>query len=149
MKNHIILTMTVAAFTLAIGAPAQSTEGHFHPKGKPPSAHTLKLFEQAKATLPFSDRQDFEEYKKGFIAAPEYKKIMADAGNVAWDMERYEFLLEPEKINSVHPSMLRVSELNLNFGLYEVIPGIYQVRGFDLANITFIKGKTGWIVLIH
>ena len=108
--------------------------------------HTLKLFEQAKATLPFSDRQDFEEYKKGFIAAPHYKKIMADAGNVAWDMERYEFLLEPENINSVHPSMLRISQLNMNFGLYEVIPGIYQVRGFDLANITFIKGKTGWIV---
>ena len=146
MKKHISLAMTVAAFTLAIGAPAQSAGEHFHPKGKPPSTHTLKLFEQARATLPFSDRQDFEEYKKGFIAAPESKKIMADAGNVAWDMERYEFLLEPENINSVHPSMLRISQLNMNFGLYEVIPGIYQVRGFDLANITFVKGKTGWIV---
>jgi alkyl sulfatase BDS1-like metallo-beta-lactamase superfamily hydrolase len=41
---------------------------------------------------------------------------------------------------------VRQSQLNMNFGLYEVIPGIYQVRGFDLANITFIKGNTGWIV---
>jgi alkyl sulfatase BDS1-like metallo-beta-lactamase superfamily hydrolase len=61
-------------------------------------------------------------------------------------MERYEFLDEPEKIDSVHPSLLRISELNNNYGLYEVIPGIYQVRGFDLANLTFVRGDTGWIV---
>jgi alkyl sulfatase BDS1-like metallo-beta-lactamase superfamily hydrolase len=121
-------------------------EDHFHPKGKEPSEHTLKIFEQARQTLPFSDRQDFEEWERGFIARREDLKIMADAGNVAWDMERYLFLDEPEKINSVHPSMLRISELNNNYGLYEVIPGIYQVRGFDLAQITFVKGKTGWIV---
>ena len=119
---------------------------HFHPKGKMPSEHTLKIFKDARSTLPFADKKDFEEQKKGFIAAPKSKIIMADAGNVAWDMERYEFLDHPEKINSVHPSMLRISQLNQNFGLYEVIPGIYQVRGFDLANMTFIKGKTGWIV---
>jgi alkyl sulfatase BDS1-like metallo-beta-lactamase superfamily hydrolase len=119
---------------------------HFHPKGKPPSEHTIAKLVQARATLPFSDKQDFEEYKKGFIAAPKYKKIMADAGHVAWDMERYQFILEQDSFDSIHPSMLRNSQLNMNYGLYEVIPGIYQVRGFDLANITFVKGKTGWIV---
>ena len=46
----------------------------------------------------------------------------------------------------MHPSLLRMSKLNMNFGLYEVIPGIYQVRGFDLAQLTFVKGETGWIV---
>jgi alkyl sulfatase BDS1-like metallo-beta-lactamase superfamily hydrolase len=121
-------------------------EDHFHPKGKRPSEHTLKIFEEARSTLPFSDRQDFEEEERGFIARPESGIIMADAGNEAWNMDRYEFLLNPDEIDSVHPSMLRMSELNMNFGLYEVIPGIYQVRGFDLANITFIKGETGWIV---
>ena len=125
--------------------PMGEAVGHFHPKGKAPSEHTKKVLEQARARLPFADRQDFEEEEKGFIAAPKSKKIMADAGNVAWDMERYEFL-ESDDIDSIHPSMLRQSRLNMNFGLYEVIPGIYQVRGFDLANITFIKGKTGWIV---
>jgi len=130
----------------AVTSSAVLAEGHFHPKGKAPSQHTLKIFEQARATLPFADRQDFDEQKKGFIAAPKSMKIMADAGHVAWDMERYQFLQNPDSINSVHPSMLRISQLNMNFGLYEVIPGIYQVRGFDLANITFVKGKTGWIV---
>jgi alkyl sulfatase BDS1-like metallo-beta-lactamase superfamily hydrolase len=111
-----------------------------------PSKYTIAIFEEARKTLPFSDKQDFEEETKGFIAAPESKKIMADAGHVAWDMERYEFLVDGDKYNSIHPSMLRNSQLNLNFGLYKVVDGVYQVRGFDLANITFMKGKTGWIV---
>jgi alkyl sulfatase BDS1-like metallo-beta-lactamase superfamily hydrolase len=132
--------------SLAALAFSQDDFGHFHPKGKPPSEHTLKMFEEARQSLPFADRQDFEEWERGFIARREDLKIMADAGNVAWDMERYLFLDEPDKINSVHPSMLRISELNNNYGLYEVIPGIYQVRGFDLANVTFVRGKTGWIV---
>jgi alkyl sulfatase BDS1-like metallo-beta-lactamase superfamily hydrolase len=127
-------------------APAETAAGHFHPKGKPPSEHTLAVFEEARNTLPFEDRQDFEEWESGFIAGREELQIMADAGNVAWDMDRYQFLNEPESIDSVHPSLLRISQLNNNFGLYEVIPGIYQVRGFDLAQITFIKGETGWIV---
>ena len=66
---------------------------------------------------------------------------MADAGNVAWDMERYDWLVEGENFESIHPSTERQSKLNMNYGLYEVIPGFYQVRGFDLANMTFVKGK--------
>ena len=71
---------------------------------------------------------------------------MADAGHVAWDMEKFDFILEQDDFDSIHPSLLRQSKLNMNYGLYEVIPGIYQVRGFALANITFVRGKTGWIV---
>jgi alkyl sulfatase BDS1-like metallo-beta-lactamase superfamily hydrolase len=119
---------------------------HFHPKGKAPSSHTLAVLDEARSTLPFSDRQDFEEWERGYIAGREELQIMADNGNVAWDMERYQFLNDPEAINSVHPSLLRISQLNMNFGLYEVIPGIYQVRGFDLAQLTFVRGETGWIV---
>ena len=145
-NSHTLAIGTLVSISLLITAAASGQEEHFHPKGKPPSKFTLELYEQARATLPFSDRQDFAEQKRGFIARPASGKIMADAGNVAWDMDRYEFLREGEKINSVHPSMLRISQLNLNFGLYEVIPGIYQVRGFDLANISFVRGKTGWIV---
>jgi alkyl sulfatase BDS1-like metallo-beta-lactamase superfamily hydrolase len=73
-------------------------------------------------------------------------KIKADAGHVAWDMERFQFLDQQEEFDSIHPSLLRQAVLNNNYGLYEVIPGIYQVRGFDLSNITFVRGKTGWIV---
>jgi len=142
----LVVWLAAAALTTSLPANAQSDFGHFDPKGKPPSEHTLKVFEEARKSLPFSDRRDFKEQERGLIAERKDLKIMADSGNVAWDMERYQFLNEPEKINSVHPSLLRMSQLNMNFGLYEVIPGIYQVRGFDLAQITFVKGKTGWIV---
>jgi alkyl sulfatase BDS1-like metallo-beta-lactamase superfamily hydrolase len=121
---------------------------HFDPKGKMPSKYTVEFQKHMKKTLPFDDKRDFEEAKKGFIAAPTYKQIMAEAGNVAWDMESYEWLLQGEDYNSIHPSLQRQAILNMAYGLYEVVPGkIYQVRGYDLANISFIKGKTGWIVI--
>jgi alkyl sulfatase BDS1-like metallo-beta-lactamase superfamily hydrolase len=79
--------------------------------------------------------------KKGFIAAPESWVIKGEAGNVVWDIERYKFLMDGKDFDSIHPSLKRQSTLNMNYGLYEVIPGFYQVRGFDLANITFVRGK--------
>ncbi len=65
---------------------AESIDKHFHPKGKPPSEHTLAVRAQQAANLPFSDERDLEEQARGFIAAPSYTQIMADAGHVAWDM---------------------------------------------------------------
>ena len=148
---------TAAAFTIAghmlldenpaMAQQAASPKGHFHPKGKPPSKHTLEVLRKARETLPFSDKKDFEEQEKGFIAPMEDLKIMADAGHVAWDMERYQFLLEADDFDSIHPSLARQSKLNMNYGLYEVIPGIYQVRGFDLSDISFVRGDKGWIVI--
>ncbi|WP_425043627.1 alkyl/aryl-sulfatase [Primorskyibacter sp. S87] len=126
---------------------AAPLEGHFHPKGKGPSEHTRRVLDEARRTLPFSDTQDFDEQKRGLIAEMPDKKIMADAGHVAWDMERFDFLNTDEDFDSIHPSMQRISRLNQNYGLYEVIPGIYQVRGFDLSDISFVRGKTGWIVI--
>jgi alkyl sulfatase BDS1-like metallo-beta-lactamase superfamily hydrolase len=120
---------------------------HFHPKGKAPSTFTIELQGGLRATLPFEDKRDFEEARRGFIAAPPFKQIMAEAGNVAWDMASYEWLLQDQQFDSINPSLQRQAILNMAYGLYEVVPGrIYQVRGFDLANISFIKGDTGWII---
>jgi len=131
-------------------AQAQGTAaplaGHFHPKGKAPSQSTLDVLRQARGALPFDDTRDLEEQKKGLIARMPDLKIMADAGHVAWDMERFQFLDRQDDFDSIHPSLLRQSKLNNNYGLYEVMPGIYQVRGFDLSDISFVRGKTGWIV---
>ncbi|MBS0629442.1 MAG: MBL fold metallo-hydrolase [Verrucomicrobia bacterium] len=126
---------------------SSNAKQHFHPLGNLPSKYTIELRNGLKATLPFDDFEDFEEAKRGFISAPTYKQIMADAGNVAWDMGSYEFLLKGQDFESINPSLQRQAILNMGYGLYEVVPErIYQVRGFDLANITFIKGDTGWIV---
>ena len=140
------------AFVLNAGSALAQTDHaaagpHFDPKGTLPSTYTIELRKGVSATLPFADKRDFDEAKKGFIAEPPFTKIMADAGNVAWDMGRYQWLLQGKDFPSIHPSLQRQAVLNMAYGLYEVVPGkIYQVRGFDLANISFIKGDTGWIV---
>ncbi len=148
ISSSIAIAMcTVLAFITSIAAANSSTSTHFDSKGKLPSKYTIEYQKNLRLSLPFEDRQDFEEMKKGFIAAPKYRKIMADAGNVAWDMGKYDFLLkEGQNYDSINPSLQRQAILNMNYGLYEVMDGVYQIRGFDLANITFIKGKTGWII---
>jgi alkyl sulfatase BDS1-like metallo-beta-lactamase superfamily hydrolase len=76
--------------------PSAPLQGHFHPKGKAPSKFTQEVLKQAKAALPFADTRDFEEQKRGLIAPMQDLKIAADAGHVAWDMERFRFLDEKE-----------------------------------------------------
>ncbi|MFU8763643.1 MAG: MBL fold metallo-hydrolase, partial [Haliea sp.] len=134
----------ILALGFALGADAAQ---HFHAKGEGPSEHTRKLQQSLRASLPFEDTIDFEESRRGFIAAPDSRQILDSAGNVVWDLGSYEFLLSGESFDSIHPSLQRIATLNMNFGLYEVVPDfIYQVRGFDLANLTLIRGDTGWIL---
>jgi len=142
VTGHLVLDDSPAQAQNAV-APLK---GHFHPKGKAPSKHTLDVLKKSAAGLPFSDTRDFDEHKRGLIAPMPDLKIMADAGHVAWDMERFQFLHQQADFDSIHPSLLRQSRFTTNYGLYEVIPGIYQVRGFDLSDISFVRGKTGWIV---
>ncbi len=153
MRLHTV--SLIAILTVAYSCTPQAekvtsnseiADNHFDPKGKAPSEATIKKWNELKNKMPFEDVRDFAEQKKGFIAAPEYKEIMADAGHVAWSMGKYDFLLEGEDFESIHPSLQRQAILNTNYGLYEVMDGIYQVRGFDLANITFVRGDKGWIV---
>jgi alkyl sulfatase BDS1-like metallo-beta-lactamase superfamily hydrolase len=120
---------------------------HFHDLGKLPSASTAAAHHAARSALPFDDRRDFDEAARGFLAAPSSRQIMAENGQVAWDIGSYDFLLDGVEFESVHPSLQRQALLNMAYGLYEVVPGrIYQVRGFDLANISFVRSDTGWIV---
>jgi len=146
--SAMLLLMAVACNTGPGGSDStpEVTSEHFDPRGKPPSEQTLRAIEQDSADLPFSDRRDFEEADKGFIAEPESWRVTDESGNVVWDLDRYDFYRSDTDFPSVHPSLQRQSRLLMKAGLYEVIPGFYQVRGFDLANMTFVEGETGWIV---
>lgn len=127
-------------------AAAAPVEGHFHPKGKAPSEFTKQVLRKARETLPFADERDFAEQKRGLIATMKVKQIKNDQGGIAWDMNQFEFLDKQKDFDTIHPSLHRIARLNNNYGLYEVTPGIYQVRGFDLAQTTFVRGKKGWII---
>ena len=96
VSTRIALTLalvfaTAAPLAVAAGdgggaaSPGAVNGKHFDPKGTLPSKFTIELRKGVSATLPFEDKRDFDEAKKGFIAEPPYKKIMADAGHVAWD----------------------------------------------------------------
>lgn len=114
---------------------------------KPPTTFTEAAQAQVRQSLPFNDRADFDRVEKGLIKRPDNLVIKNDDGSVAWQLGAYDFLKATQDIPSVNPSLLRQAQLNLSYGLFKVTDGIYQVRGYDLANTTFIEGKTGWIVI--
>ncbi len=98
------------------------------------------------SSLPFDDRRDFEDARRGFLGALEPGVVQGDDGRVVWDNDSYSFL-EGEAPETVNPSLWRQSQLVAQQGLFEVTEGIYQVRGLDLSNVTFVEGATGVLVI--
>jgi linear primary-alkylsulfatase len=96
--------------------------------------------------LPTADTTDFADADRGFIAALTPCIVTSADGRVVWDNDEYSFITgDPPP--SVHPSLWRQCMLTAKQGLYEVVSGIYQVRGLDISNISFIEGDTGLIVI--
>ena len=146
-KKSRVASISIFAFVLVVSAGSTFAQDHFNEKGSPPSSLTSQLQDNLRNSLPFDDQRDFEESRRGFIAEPDSRQILAANGRVVWDMTRYDFLLEDTDFDSIHPSLQRQATLNMNFGLYEVVPDfIYQVRGFDLANMTIVRGESGWVL---
>ncbi|WP_309261887.1 alkyl/aryl-sulfatase [Lysobacter arvi] len=118
------------------------------PPGKPATEATKRANAALAKSLDFNDKQDFEDAERGLIARPDTLTIKGEEGNVVWDMEQYKTYIGDNKPapDTVNPSLWRNAQLNMHYGLYKVSDRIYQVRGYDLSNITFIQGDTGWIV---
>jgi len=123
-------------------APSES------PKESPKEASDAVIAQQQAmlAALPFSDKRDFEEAARGFLGTIEHARIMHPSGRTVWSLEPYGFLSSEDAPPTVNPSLWRQSRLNMQHGLFEVVPGVYQVRGLDIANMTLIEGDTGVIV---
>ncbi|MFJ6512937.1 alkyl/aryl-sulfatase [Streptomyces sp. NPDC091406] len=112
-----------------------------------PAARTI--IDQQQALLehfPFSDTQDFDDADRGFLGTLSPGQIKDADGRTVWDLGSYDFLTG-DAPDSVNPSLWRQSRLSAKHGLYEVVEGIYQVRGFDLSNTTFIEGEKGVVVI--
>jgi alkyl sulfatase BDS1-like metallo-beta-lactamase superfamily hydrolase len=100
----------------------------------------------AVAAPDFANRQDYEFAERGFVGTRADPMILTADGRVAWDLSAYDFLKGPAPATA-NASLWRQSGLLAKHGLFEVTKGVWQVRGFDVANATFIAGKTGWIVI--
>jgi len=96
--------------------------------------------------LPLADQQDFEDAARGRVAGDTEVVITNAAGQRIWDTSAYAFI-QGDAPPSVNPSLWRQAKLNGIHGLFRVVDGVYQVRGYDVANLTLIEGKTGWIVV--
>ncbi|GGF22482.1 alkyl/aryl-sulfatase [Subtercola lobariae] len=96
--------------------------------------------------FPFDDTQDFIDVRRGFLGTLDSSKILNASGDVIWNADAYTFVTG-EAAATVHPSLWRQSQLVAAHGLFEVVPGIYQGRGFDLSNITFVESDNGVIVI--
>ena len=132
--------VALAALGVA-GARAQDAA----PRDAEPAVRAAQ--EKLKATLPFADRRDFEDADRGFVATLPDGVIAGPGARPAWSLKEYAFLRAGEAPPTVNPSLWRQAQLNLRNGLFKVSERVYQVRGFDLANMTLVEGDTGLIVI--
>ena len=152
MQRLIVVTMALAAFT--IGCAKRKQAPAFDAEGLPPdaagntapTAQTAAANAAVKERLPLSDAQDFEDAKRGLIASDPALRVQTADGRTIWNMPAYDFI-QGEAPPSVNPSLWRQARLNDIHGLFEVTEGVYQLRGYDLANMSLIEGQTGWIVV--
>jgi alkyl sulfatase BDS1-like metallo-beta-lactamase superfamily hydrolase len=95
---------------------------------------------------PFDDTQDFDDARRGFIGTADDPTVRAGDGHTVWGLEAYGFL-DDDCPDTANPSLWRQSRLVAQHGLYEVVEGVYQVRGFDLSNMTLVEGDRGVLVI--
>ncbi len=118
-----------------------------NPTPRAATTHTQKRNKQAAALLSFDDPADFERARRGLIATHDTGRISLGAHN-AWNVADYDFVRESEQApDTVHPGLWRQAHLNCIHGLFEVCDGVWQARGYDISNITFIAGTTGWVII--
>ena len=136
-----LIAAAVAALNLVAPSSAATPS-------KPATSFTKQANQQVLQELPFADKQDFEDAQRGLIVREDVVTIKDARGNVVWGLEQYKKYIGLDKAapDTVNPSLWRNAQLNLLNGLFKVTNRIYQVRGYDLSNITFVHGDAGWIV---
>lgn len=144
----------IAAGLTAKSAVAQAQDAPPSPTGaqpKPPSSHTKAVHALYRQGLPFDSTADFEDAQRGLIAKLPEAVVISDAkGAPVWNLGQYDFINTDAKDNApdtVNPSLWRMAKLNMFHGLFEVVDGIYQARGYDLSVMSIIRSNSGYIVV--
>ncbi len=145
MPLRLLLSLPLIVILSACGGP-DSPEGADAQGHSAPTEATRRANQAAGKKLPFKDARDFELARRGLIASDPDLRVEGPDGDLIWDMPGFGFIGE-DTPDSVHPSLWRQARLNNIHGLFEVTPGIYQLRGYDLSNLTIIEGKSGWILV--
>jgi len=154
----MLITLTIA-FSLTTGCAQQADtqeetgttslieELGLTKDAKDAADNTIKVNSALYSELDFEDTQEADFAVKGLIDAPEDLELIDEEGNVVWSQKAYSFLADYKTApNTVNPSLWQNTINNHAYGLFEVMSGVYQVRGYDMANLTLIEGDKGWIV---
>lgn len=145
MYKRLILSPLVLSLIL-IGC-SRSGSYTFNKDSKGASKVTKNVNQAMYSQLDFNDQTDFENAKRGFIATVEKPIMSKDGSKVIFESNKYTNLTKGDAPDTVNPSLWRQSQLTAINGLFKVNDYIYQVRGIDLANVSFVKGRNGWIVI--
>ena len=146
-KLTAILLAVVLLLASTCYAESLTDELGLTTEAKPATAYTAEVNSAVYSMLDFADTSEYDNAVRGLIDAPEVLELTDAEGNVIWSQAAYSFLDDYEQVpDTVNPSLWENTRNNHAYGLFEVCPGIYQVRGYDMANLTVIKGDTGWIV---
>jgi alkyl sulfatase BDS1-like metallo-beta-lactamase superfamily hydrolase len=143
MKINLALLIGSLSWMMGLAVVSASSGG------EPAAIPTQKINAELRQQLPWADRQDFADVQRGFIAPlPDNGVIRGKEGQPVWDLSSLAFI-KPDAAapDSVNPSLWRQSQLLMHAGLFKVVDRVYQVRGADASNITFIEGDTGLIVV--
>lgn len=149
----IIACLIAAAFASGCAAPTSPGMAGAKPAGTspatPPKAATETTARANQAvgrSLALDDARDFADATRGLIATLPDPLVKGADGKLVWDANRFDFI-KGDAPATVNPSLWRQEKLNNARGLFKVTDGIYQIRGYDIANMTLVEGKTGWIVI--
>ena len=149
MKRKKVIALITAALTFTMtvcGSLTAAAASELTAESKPATQYTVDANQEVYALLDFEDTAEFENATKGQSASPDTLDIYDENGKLVWSQTAYAFL-DQDAPDTANPSLWRDTQLNHIYGLFEVTDGIYQVRGYDMSNVTFIKGDTGWIVV--
>lgn len=150
-KKTALILASIMLFALSsCGTPGKTdmvAELGLNAETKDATEHTVEVNSALYSKLDFKDTSEYKNATKGLIAAPETLELKDANGNIVWSQKAYSFVDNYEKApDTVNPSLWENTKNNHAYGLFEVTEGIYQVRGYDMANLTVIEGKTGWII---
>ena len=147
----IISTVNLAltlAVVLVVGLTISPAGAQNEAQSQEATATTKAANAKVLKELPFEDRQDFEDAKRGFIAPLPNQGVIKNAqGRPVWDLTKFSFIKQDAPApDTVNPSLWRQCQLVIQGGLYKVVDGIYQVRTADLSNLTIFEGKDGIVI---
>ena len=143
MKRIVAYALT--ALLMLSCALAETT---LNAEKKPATEITEATNAEVYQLLDFSDEQEAEFANRGLIAAPENLTILAENGMTIWSQDAYDFVRSAETAPaSANPSLWRNTQYNALYGLFQVTDDIYQVRGYDISNVTFVRSQHGWIIM--